>query len=157
MPLPATVESKPGALRIEPSFSYALHGNSGSRLSNAAVRLISRIEMRTGVTLAKIPAGQGSEATLTIDVATASSDTVPQPAEDESYTLDVDQAHVALHAKTDIGALRGMETLLQLIQPAGASYFFPAIHIQDAPRFPWRGLMLDCGRHFLPVANILRT
>ncbi|HUV70414.1 MAG TPA: family 20 glycosylhydrolase [Terracidiphilus sp.] len=157
MPLPATVESKPGALRIEPSFSYALHGNSGSRLSNAAVRLISRIEMRTGVTLAKSPAGQGSDATLTVDVATASSNTVPQPGEDESYTLDVDQAHVALHAKTDIGALRGMETLLQLIQPSGASYFFPAVHIQDAPRFPWRGLMLDCGRHFLPVANILRT
>ena len=157
MPLPSTVEGKPGVLRIDPSFSYALHGDPGSRLSQAAVRLLDRLEMRTGISLAKTPAPQDSQAALTIDVLTPSDQAVPQPGEDESYTLDVDEHRVSLRAKTDIGALHGMETLLQLLQPSGSGYVFPAVHIQDAPRFPWRGLMLDPGRHFLPLPVVLRT
>lgn len=157
MPLPSSVESKSGTLRIEPAFSYALQGNSGQRLSQAAVRLVSRLETRTGVMLAKAPAPAGQPATLTVNVATATSDAVPQPDVDEGYTLSIDEHQISLSAKTDIGALRGMETLLQLAQPDGDHYAFPAVRIQDAPRFPWRGLMLDPGRHFLPVANILRT
>lgn len=157
MPLPSTVESKSGSLHIDPSFSYTLRGGSGPRLSEAAVRLISRLETRTGVSLARSPAAEGSQPTLTVDVATASSQAVPQPDVDESYTLDIDEHQISLRAKTDIGALHGMETLLQLIQPSGSVYIFPALHIEDKPRFPWRGLMLDPGRHFLPVANVLRT
>jgi hexosaminidase len=157
MPLPSTVESKPGALRIDPSFSYGLHGDSGPRLSHAALRLLSRLETRTGISLAKSPPPEGIQPTLTVDVATASTQAVPQPEVDESYTLDIDEHHVSLRAKSDIGALHGMETLLQLIQTSGSTYIFPAVHIEDTPRFPWRGLMLDPGRHFLPVANILRT
>lgn len=157
MPLPAAFESKPGTLGIDNKFSYALHGDSGPRLAAAAVRLISRLETRTGIQLTKSPASATQQPTLAIDVDTASNQAAPQPGEDESYTLDVDPAHITLHAKTDLGALRGMETLLQLLQPSGATYIFPAVHIEDAPRFPWRGLMLDPGRHFLPVANILCT
>src|ERR1035437_8588757 len=68
MPLPSTLESKPGSLHIDPSFSYSLHGDSGPRLSDAAVRLLSRLETRTGISLAKSPAPEGSQPTLTIDV-----------------------------------------------------------------------------------------
>ena len=157
MPLPATLQSRPGALQIAPSFSYALRGDSGVRLRDGAVRLVSRLEMRSGVSIAKVPAAEGQQATLTVDVASASNQGVPQPDVDESYTLDVDEHSIVLHAKADIGALRGLETLLQLLQSSGAAYVLPAIHIEDAPRFPWRGLMLDPGRHFLPVANVLRT
>ena len=157
MPLPFTLESKPGALHVEPSFSYTLHGDSGPRLSDATVRLISRLETRTGISLAKSPAPEGSQPTFTIDAATASTQAVPQLDVDESYTLDITDRSIALRAKTDIGALHGMETLLQLLQTSGSAYIFPAVHIEDTPRFPWRGLMLDPGRHFLPVANILRT
>ncbi len=156
MPLPSTLVSKPGKLNIDPSFSYVLHGNSSDRLVQSGARLLTRLETRTGVELAKTPA-PGKEAKLTVDVASASSSAVPQPDVDESYTLDIDEHSISLRAKTDIGALRGMETLLQLVQPSGASYAFPAVHIEDTPRFPWRGLMLDSGRHFLPLANILRT
>jgi hexosaminidase len=157
MPLPSTVESMSGALPIDSTFSYALHGDRGPRLANAAIRFISRLETRTGISLAKSPAAASQQPTLAIDVATASEQAFPQPGVDESYTLDIDPTHIALHAKTDIGALHGLETLLQLLQPSASNYIFPAVHIEDAPRFPWRGLMLDSGRHFLPVANILRT
>jgi hexosaminidase len=155
MPLPASLTAKAGSLRIDTSFSYAIQGNSGARLSQGAVRFLSRLEMRTGVQLARSAAG--SNATLAIDVASATSSAVPSLDQDESYTLDIDSSRIALHAKTDIGALRGLETLLQLAQPAGTDFIFPAVHIEDAPRFPWRGLMLDSGRHFLPLEVIYRT
>ena len=161
MPLPSTLQVRSGSLHIDPSFSYTLHGDSGPRLANAAIRLLTRIESRTGISLATAPAPESNQPdpapTLAIEVATASTEAVPQPDEDESYTLDIDEHHMTLHAKTDLGALHGMETLLQLVQPSGAGYVLPAVHIDDAPRFPWRGLMIDPGRHFLPVANVLRT
>ena len=155
MPLPASLTAKTGSLHIDNSFSYALAGNSGTRLSQGALRFISRLEMRTGAQLTRTAAA--ANATLAIDVASATSSVVPALGEDESYTLDIDSTHIALHAQTDIGALRGLETLLQLAQPDGPAFLFPAVHIEDAPRFPWRGLMLDCGRHFLPVDVIYRT
>ncbi len=157
MPAPATLESKAGTLRIDSSFSYALHGDTGARMSEGAVRFVNRLEMRTGIALVKSAAAGGQQATLNVEVATTSSGAVPSPEMEESYTLDIDEHGITLKAKTDIGALRGLETLLQLYEPSGAGYVFPAVHIEDAPRFAWRGLMLDPGRHFLPMANVLRT
>lgn len=157
MPLPEVVVGKPGGLKIDGSLTYALSGNFGVVAREGVVRLLRRLEMRSGVSIRKTPAAHGGEATLTIDVRDAESSATPEFGEDESYTLDVDEHHVALRAQTEVGALRGMETLLQLVQPAGSAYVFPAVHIEDAPRFPWRGLLLDPGRHFLPVANIYRT
>src|SRR5690606_11449806 len=51
----------------------------------------------------------------------------------------------------------GMQTLRQLL-PAGpdAARGIPAVTIEDAPRFPYRGMHLDVGRHFFPVAFIKR-
>ncbi len=157
MPQPASLTVKPGSLPIGASFSYKLPDSHGARLSQAAVRFVHDLEKQTGVQMALAPVTDASNATLTIDVRNAANEAFPTPDEDESYTLDVDATHIRLHANTDIGALRGITTLLQLAQPAGDVFVFPAIHIEDAPRFHWRGLMLDCGRHFLPLDVIYRT
>ena len=77
--------------------------------------------------------------------------------EDESYTLDITAQGAHLHAATDVGAMRGLETLLQLVQSDGRGFWLPLVSIQDAPRFRWRGLMIDCSRHFEPVGVIERT
>jgi hexosaminidase len=76
---------------------------------------------------------------------------------DESYTLDIHADKIRLTARTIFGAMRGLETLLQLLQPHGHMFAFPSVHIEDAPRFPWRGLLLDSSRHFLPIDVIFRT
>lgn len=157
MPLPSMVASKPGNLRIDNSFSCTLHGNANARLREGVTRLLERLQMRTGLTLVEEPAPQGQKPTLTIDVRASSTATVLSLGEDESYTLDVDSHQVTLRSATDMGALRGIETLFQLLQPTDHGYIFPAVHIEDSPRFPWRGLMLDPGRHFLPVPVIYRT
>ena len=53
--------------------------------------------------------------------------------------------------------MHGLETLIQLVQPGTSGYVIPAVTIHDTPRFRWRGLMVDCGRHFEPIAVLERT
>lgn len=53
--------------------------------------------------------------------------------------------------------MHGLETMEQLIQSDATGYFIPAVLIQDTPRFRWRGLMIDCARHFIPTDVIKRT
>lgn len=157
MPLPASVAGKPGHLRIDSSFSFVLNPNAGPFVREAALRMLDRLEMRTGLSLAESPAPAGQHATLSIDVVTRPEESVPTLGQDESYTLDVNENRITLRANEWVGALRGLETLVQLVQPSGAGFIFPAVHIEDAPRFSWRGLLVDPGRHFLPAAVIYRT
>jgi hexosaminidase len=80
----------------------------------------------------------------------------------EGYRLEVGESGVELQAASATGIFRGIQTLLQLFPPsiygtgprAGAKWLLPQIEIEDAPRFSWRGAMLDCSRHFRPVAFI---
>lgn len=77
--------------------------------------------------------------------------------EDESYTLRVTPMGVALNAPTHLGILRGLATLRQLATPEKKAVTLPEVDVLDAPRFPWRGLLLDPARHFLPVSVIKRN
>lgn len=82
---------------------------------------------------------------------------------DESYTLTIpnDGSSIQLTAKTVYGAYHGFQTLSQLIQWSfdTKTYIIPGapITIQDAPKFPWRGLLIDTSRHFEPILSIYRT
>jgi len=71
--------------------------------------------------------------------------------------LEVTQNKIRLSSSTDIGAIRGLETLLQLLDTDAKGYFFPTVKIEDSPRFRWRGLMIDVSRHFMPVQTIKRN
>jgi hexosaminidase len=148
MPMPAKVELTAGYLPIDSSFGVAA---DSVRLAPAVNRFLARVFRQTGI----FPAPAGSAATLRIgcEPCTAS----PVLSEDESYQLEVAPGGATLKAATMAGALHGLETFLQLIQPGPAGFEAPAVHIADQPRFAWRGLMLDCARHFLPVEVIERN
>ncbi len=75
----------------------------------------------------------------------------------EAYRLQVSPRGVALQADGPVGVLRGLATLRQLIEtgPGGAASL-PLVAIDDAPRFPWRGVMIDTARHFMSVETIKR-
>lgn len=68
----------------------------------------------------------------------------------EGYRLDVSPGGVALSAATPAGIFYGLQTLSQLLPDAGggATLALPAVEIRDRPRFPYRGMHLDVGRHF---------
>lgn len=76
---------------------------------------------------------------------------------DESYSVSAAGAGGAtITAPTVFGALHALETLAQLIQfnLSSQSYYMPACTIVDAPRFPWRGVLVDTARHFLSPAAL---
>ena len=73
----------------------------------------------------------------------------PQLPSPESYTLSVTPQRIEIRATSGAGLFYGMQTLLQLMQPAGTgSYSVASVEIEDTPRFAYRGLMLDVSRHF---------
>jgi hexosaminidase len=77
----------------------------------------------------------------------------PRPEMDESYLLRIDAVGVRLQGRSVFGLLRGVQTLRQLLDdPLG----LPHVEIEDAPRFAWRGLLLDSARRFLPLATLKR-
>jgi hexosaminidase len=67
------------------------------------------------------------------------------------------QLGARLDAPNPLGVLRGMETFLQLVDLDAGGFGVPAVTIEDHPRFPWRGLMLDVARHWMPLADVKRT
>ena len=72
----------------------------------------------------------------------------------EAYNLSVTPKQIVLKASAPNGLFYGVQTLIQLLPPSReqvSELVFPAVEIEDAPRFGWRGMHLDVGRHFMPV------
>lgn len=76
---------------------------------------------------------------------------------DEGYTLDITSSRALVSAKTPAGLFYGLQTLRQMMPPEiysrkpvkdGVSWSLPCAKISDEPRFAWRGVHLDCARHF---------
>ncbi len=155
MPEPAHLSVETGRLELAPSFTVVTDRFHDARLDEAIGRALLRLESQIGLQIATAPQ-RGPAGTLTVTV-DGPGETVQSLDENESYTLQVTANGAHLHAATDVGAMRGLETFLQLVQPDGSGFFLPAISIEDTPRFRWRGLMVDCSRHFEPVEVIKRT
>ena len=156
MPRPASLTASEGSLPITSSFAVILTKTDSPRLQAAVLRTMKRLEDKTGVPLPRQIAPTGSAAVLTVSVASDGS-AVQSIDEQESYTLTSTNTSVTIEAATTTGALHGLETLVQLVQPSGSGYVVPAVTIRDAPRFRWRGLMIDCGRHFEPMDVLKRN
>ncbi|MET8827410.1 beta-N-acetylhexosaminidase [Streptomyces sp. NPDC004610] len=82
----------------------------------------------------------------------------------EGYRLDITADGVDLTGADPAGLFRGAQTLRQLLGPdafrraplPGREWRLPLARIEDAPRFRWRGMMLDVARHFMPKEGVLR-
>lgn len=74
----------------------------------------------------------------------------------EGYTLDVSSKEIVLNADGPAGVIHGFATILQMIDTHGAVPVLSQGHIVDAPRFKWRGLMMDVSRHFQSLDTLKR-
>ncbi len=152
LPQPASVKPAEGAFPLAPDFSFHIVGPHSARLESAANRSVRELRTRAGFT----PVAAAPNAAFTIQIH-AASPAVLTAEEDESYRLHVTSTGISLDAPTDIGAMRGLQTLVQWVQPSQGQFMLPAVEIDDSPRFRWRGLLVDCSRHFEPVPVIKRT
>jgi len=153
MPLPAHITVDSGQLVIDSGFRVAVQTPSDPRLDAAVNRLESRIRRQAGFAIA---APADPRPALTI-ACVAPGPSLPTLGEDETYQLVITSTGARLDAPTVTGALRGMETFAQLVASGPEGFYVPALHIEDRPRFPWRGLMLDVCRHWMPLAVVERN
>lgn len=80
----------------------------------------------------------------------------PQLEIDESYTLSIDKKKINIRAETVYGALHALTTLDQLATVSGEIKNSPVV-VNDSPRFPHRGILIDSSRHFLPAGLIKKV
>ena len=154
MPVPASVTWHDGRLPVDKSFSFAFAGKTDERLRQYLSRLMRRLEGRTVFEFSR----DATMAPPTLLIETASTgNPVPKLGDDESYQLEISTTQIKLTSQTTVGAMRGLETLLQLLTGDANGFYFPAVSISDKPRFPWRGLMIDSARHYQPVEVIKRN
>jgi hexosaminidase len=155
MPWPSGVQTGTGSLRVDAAFSVALTGHAEARLDHAVQRFLQQLSRQTGIpfSLKAVPAGN---AKLLIHTDHASKD-IQELGEDEGYTLNVSADGAKITASTLLGVLHGLQTFLQLVQAGPEGFAVPAVTIHDEPRFPWRGMMIDVSRHFVPLEVLKRN
>ncbi|MDP2713272.1 family 20 glycosylhydrolase [Rheinheimera sp.] len=150
LPYPAEVTQQPGRFNLTTDFSVSVSANNA--MSDAAVaRFLQRLSRQTGLTFTA-----GAAPALLIQLNGSADPELPPPDMAEQYRLNVSQQQIRLSADSYIGIVRGLETLLQLVQTDSSGSSIAVVQITDAPRFSWRGLLLDPARRFLPIETLKR-
>ena len=148
MPYPRQVDWQAGSLVLTGSqFDVNYLAARSERLESAVERIEKQIWRSAEITSA------GQPVTLEIHCGALGCEW-PGLGVDESYRLEVSGVRIALQAPCEWGILHGLQTLLQLVTATGT---LPSILVEDSPRFPWRGLMIDVARHFFGIEALQRT
>jgi len=153
MPMPASVQQGSGQLPITQSFSVATSGAHDASLDSGVERFVAQLSRQTGIRFRPKP---GVTPTLQVH-ADHGRAPVQKLDEDESYQLTVSDSGAQLTAPTTLGVLRGLQTFLELVTITPDGFAAPAVTIKDQPRFPWRGLLIDVSRHFIPLDVLKRN
>jgi hexosaminidase len=156
MPVPANIAWKSGRLPVAKNFTVAVSGKTDERLKNYIFRVMRRLESRTVLEFSRDFSSDAANANLLIETA-STGNAIPQLGDDESYNLEISDRQAKITAPTTVGAMRGLETFLQLLEGDANGFYFPAVSISDKPRFPWRGLLIDVARHFQPMEVLKRN
>ncbi|MGD2152358.1 MAG: family 20 glycosylhydrolase [Gemmatimonadales bacterium] len=156
IPAPATVKSGSGTFAITPSTTIAVSDPSDAELRGLADFAVDLLKESTGVELqtADDPAAAAPQGAIALLLS-------PEVEAAEGYRLEVTAGSIAVTASTHAGLFYGLQTLRQLLPADGAptaaaALQVPAVTIEDEPRFSYRGMHLDVGRHFFPVSFIKR-
>ncbi|MCU1294675.1 MAG: Beta-hexosaminidase [Bryobacterales bacterium] len=160
MPWPSNITVQAGGVEITQTFSISVNGAGATdpRVQYQVNRTFARLSRQTGIPLQPRLVRDGAGATLAIVVESRDRKAPQKLGDNERYSLVIAAGQAKLSADAPLGALRGIETFLQLVQQSNSPGFsVPSVSIHDEPRFPWRGLSLDVSRHFIPVENVKRT
>ncbi len=157
IPRPRVLTPKPGHFTL--SSRTPLHADPA--FIDVARRFARDVEPATGFTLNVVASSRSVPGAIRL-VRARGRDTLSLGA--EGYRLDVSAAGVTIHAAHAAGAFYALESFRQLLPPAiyraapiaGVAWHAPAVHVEDAPRFSWRGSHLDAGRHFMPKEFVLK-
>ena len=152
IPAPASVEPRVGTFTIGQGTQIRIAGRAEEWVAGYFAALVRRSHALT--LPVRVPQGADSTARAIV----FRLDPAAPGAAPEGYQLDVSPERVQVTARDRAGLFYGAVTLWQLSSaPApGGNVAIPAMHITDAPRFRWRGLMLDSARHFQSSEFVMR-
>jgi hexosaminidase len=159
IPAPVSFEAHESAAPFELTDSSRLVA-SGKGAAAVAETFAAGARAATGF---ELPVVQGSAGAS--DIALVVTDGPTSDGSDEAYTLESSAAGVRIAAVTPAGLFRGTQTLRQLLPPEieradadgepDGGWTVLAASVADAPRYAYRGLMLDVTSHFMPVDDVL--
>lgn len=155
MPQPMSINVQDGRLPLNSSFRVGVVGYDDPQLQSAANRFIDQLSVRTGIPLLK-SISRDADATLVLECGHPG-ERVQSLHADESYYLQATSKQAVIKAATPIGILRGLATFMQLVALEAQGFAVPAVTIHDEPRFPWRGLMIDVSRRWIPAEIVKRN
>ena len=150
MPLPRKVLRSPGHTPVS---GLETRGAASARLASAVSRFERRLASIVGGSSAPAP----NQDPVRLDIVSGPAAEYPAVGDDERYRMDISPGRIGIEAPAEWGVLRALATLAQLVGRYGESHGFPHCEIEDAPRFSWRGLMIDTVRHFISVGTLERT
>ena len=151
MPLPAELKLRKGQLDLNEGLGHEFENTANPRLKKGLERFYHRLHVKSGISVKE-------DAGAILRIRNSGGDAhYPGLDDDESYSLQIDASGIVLEAPSDPGILYGLETLLQLIESNGDRWVLPALTLHDHPRYPWRGIMIDAARHWIPKEVILRN
>lgn len=142
VPLPNSVQQDSSAFVLPKSCTI---GITDSQLAPAAEYLAGILSPSTGYNV-KVQEGEG---TITLSLGEVEG-------KEGAYQLKADTKKISIKGNSYGGVIAGIESLRQLFPPQieskqivdGVDWAIPSVEINDAPRFTWRGIMLDVSRHF---------
>lgn len=167
LPRPTRVAADPAAAPFVLRAPVVIVVPAGApRLAEVAEFVAEELQARAGLSARIVRGSYEGQGAIRIDTAYHSGNV-------ESYALTVRAEGAVIHAASARGAIWGVQTLLQLIErregaPSAAvpalgplprsapAWQVAAVRIDDAPRFAWRGSLVDVGRHWFPVRDIER-
>jgi hexosaminidase len=153
VPLPRTLVERAEQLELSPTSRFVAEGEA----LPVAEALAAVLRPSTGFPLLIVAApSQPGDVQLSIVSASTQGD--------EGYVLDVSD-RVVITASRPAGLFYGTQTLRQMLPPeveakaaqSGVAWRVQAVHIEDSPRYAWRGVGLDVARHFFSVADVKRA
>lgn len=150
IPLPKSIQTDTTKVFTLQSGMTIAYDASNPEIARTAQMLCQWVEQQTGLQLQLAPSAK--KAAVRLAVSTAKKGVSTSPA--DSYSLTVGKAGITITAAEPIGIFRGVQTLRKSLPSAGDPVELPFVTIADEPRFSYRGVHLDCARHYFPVAVV---
>ena len=158
VPMPAEVKMRKGYVAIDNKTTISVTGPLSTSLESLAAYLQNQIKIKTGMNLqiAKDRNYQNKKSDILLSLELYK--TMPG----DLYELNISKKHAAITGNKTENIFHGIQTLLQIIEQSSTEkrttnngqLLIPQLTILDAPRFKYRGMHLDVGRHFFPISFI---
>mgnify|MGYP000344488147 FL=1 len=147
VPMPLEINTTQQASFLLKSGVTVYYPAGNEKMQRNAEFLASYVKAQTGIEL-QVQAGEGGKEGIVLQLGLANDNP-------EAYQLKVDASQVVISSPSEAGVFYGIQTLRKAVDVAeGSNVELPAVEIKDQPRFGYRGMMLDVGRHFFSMDEI---